>query len=166
MISFSGEGGKRMKGTAGYLTSSTGAFLLAAGLIACSSVQEQTTAPAQKAAPEQAKPAAEAQAPAEAKVGKAETKQTKAKAVEVEGVISSVGQRTITFQVERKGKVREEVVGVDDKTSIEKAGSRVKLKDLQQTDKALINYEPEAYTPATAIKVTGQGTLQKVGGDD
>jgi hypothetical protein len=97
---------------------------------------------------------------------KDEGKKSGPKAVEVEGVISSVGQRTITFQVERKGKVREEVVGVDDKTNIEKAGGKVKLKDLQETDKALINYEPEAYTPALAIKVTGKGELQKVGGDD
>jgi hypothetical protein len=147
------------------LTLTTGALLLAAGLFACSSVQEQTAAPAQKPAAE-AKPVAEAKPPTETKTTKSETKQTKSKAVEVEGVISSVGQRTITFQVERKGKVREEVVGVDDKTNIEKAGSRVKLKDLQESDKALINYEPEAYTPATAIKVTGQGKLQKVGGDD
>jgi hypothetical protein len=93
-------------------------------------------------------------------------KVTKRKAVEVEGVISSVGQRTITFQVERKGKVREEVVGVDDKTNVEKGGNRVKLRDLQETDKALINYEPEAYTPAIAIKVTGRGEVKKVGGDD
>jgi hypothetical protein len=103
------------------------------------------------------------------KEGKAEKKEeTKAakKAVEVEGVISGVGQRTITFQLERKGKVREEVVGVDDKTAIEKGGSNVKLKDLQETDKALINYEPDAYTPAIAIKVLGKGELQKVGGDD
>ena len=155
-----------MKRTTGSLTLSTGALLLAAALIACSTVQEQTSAPAQKSGSAEAKPAAEAKAPAEAKATKSETKQTKSKAVEVEGVISSVGQRTITFQVERKGKVREEVVGVDDKTNIEKAGSRVKLKDLQQTDKAMINYEPEAYTPATAIKVMGQGKLQKVGGDD
>jgi hypothetical protein len=96
---------------------------------------------------------------------KEETKAAK-KAVEVEGVISSVGQRTITFQLERKGKVREEVVGVDDKTNIEKDGSNVKLKDLQETDKALINYEPDAYTPAIAIKVVGKGEIQKVGGDD
>jgi hypothetical protein len=102
------------------------------------------------------------------KEGKAEKKEEKAakKAVEVEGVISSVGQRTITFQLERKGKVREEVVGVDDKTNIEKGGSNVKLKDLQETDKALINYEPDAYTPAIAIKVVGKGEIQKVGGDD
>ena len=155
-----------MKRTTGFLTLSSGSLLLAAGLFACSSVQEQTAAPAQKSGSAQAKPVAEAKPPTEAKATKSETKQTKSKAVEVEGVISSVGQRTITFQMERKGKIREEVVGVDDKTNIEKAGSRVKLKDLQETDQALINYEPEAYTPATAIKVTGQGKLQKVGGDD
>src|SRR5918995_1363291 len=155
-----------MKRTTGFLTLSSGALLLAAGLLACSSVQEQTVAPGKKSPPAQAKPVAEAKPPVEAKATKSETKQTQSKAIEVEGVISSVGQRTITFQVERKGKVREEVVGVDDKTNIEKAGSRVKLKDLQETDKALINYEPEAYTPAAAIKVTGQGKLQKVGGDD
>jgi hypothetical protein len=155
-----------MKRTSGFLTLSAGSLLLAAGLLACSSVQEQTAAPAQKSPSAQAKPAGEAKPATETKATKSETKQTKSKAVEVEGVISSVGQRTITFQVERKGKVREEVVGVDDKTNIEKSGSRVKLKDLQETDKALINYEPEAYTPATAIKVIGQGKLQKVGGGD
>ncbi|HEY2989741.1 MAG TPA: hypothetical protein VGL11_18620 [Candidatus Binatia bacterium] len=90
----------------------------------------------------------------------------KAKDVEVEGVISAVGQRTITFQLERKGKVREEVVGVDEKTDIEKEGQKVKLKDLQEKDKAAIKYEPDAYTPAIAVKVTGKGELQKVGGDD
>ncbi len=94
------------------------------------------------------------------------TKASKTKAVEVQGVISAVGQRTITFQMERKGKVREEVVGVDDKTKIEKGGANVKLRDLETSDLALINYEPEAYTPAIAIKVTGKGTLKKTGGDD
>jgi hypothetical protein len=102
----------------------------------------------------------------EGKAEKNEEAKPAKKAVEVEGVISGVGQRTITFQLERKGKVREEVVGVDDKTNIEKDGSKVKLKDLQETDKALINYEPEAYTPALAIKVVGKGEIQKVGGDD
>jgi hypothetical protein len=129
--------------------------------IACSSVEEKPApapAPAAKPAPAPA-PAA---APAKAESAKA----TKTKAAEVEGVISAVGQRTITFQVERKGKVREEVVGVDDKTKIEKGGANVKLRDLQETDKALINYEPEAYTPALGIKVTGKGKIQKVGGDD
>jgi hypothetical protein len=139
-----------MKGSA-TLWSLSAAMVMSVGLIACGSVQEQPKAPA----PAVAAPAA-----------KAEATKAKVKAVEVEGVISSVGQRTITFQMERKGKVREEVVGVDDKTKIEKAGNAVKLRDLQATDKALINYEPEAYTPALAIKVTGKGEIKKVGGDD
>lgn len=131
-------------------------------VIACSSVPEQPAPkPAAPAAPAVAAPAP---APVPAKTGSA--KASKTKAVEVEGVISAVGQRTITFQLERKGKVREEVVGVDDKTKIEKGGSNVKLRDLQETDKAMINYEPEAYTPALAIKVVGKGVIQKVGGDD
>lgn len=95
-----------------------------------------------------------------------EKKSAKAKDVEVEAVISAVGQRTITFQVDRKGKIREEVVGVDDKTDIEKDGAKVKLKDLQQTDKAMIKYEPDAYMPAQSVKVTGKGELQKISSDD
>src|SRR5262245_13576964 len=129
--------------------------------IACSSVDDKPEPkPTAPAAPAKPAPAPEASAKSEP------AKAAKTKAVEVEGVISAVGQRTITFQLERKGKVREEVVGVDDKTKIEKGGSNVKLRDLQETDKALINYEPEAYTPAIAIKVTGKGEVQKVGGDD
>jgi 3-oxoacyl-ACP reductase-like protein len=143
----------------GFLIGSIGACLLALFVIACSSVEDKP-APVPAAAP--APKAAPAPAPAKAESAKA----AKTKAVEVEGVISAVGQRTITFQVERKGKVREEVVGVDDKTKIDKGGSSVKLRDLQETDKALINYEPEAYTPAIAIKVIGTGKIQKVGGDD
>jgi hypothetical protein len=134
--------------------------------IACSSVEEKEK-PAPAPAASAAKPApAPTPAPAPAPAKTEPTKAAKTKAVEVEGVISAVGQRTITFQLERKGKVREEVVGVDDKTKIEKGGANVKLRDLQETDKALINYEPEAYTPAIAIKVTGKGEIQKVGGDD
>jgi hypothetical protein len=120
---------------------------------------------AQKTEPAKQEPA-KTEKPAKQEAGKSATKQASKKAVEVEGVISSVGQRTITFQVERKGKVREEVVGVDDKTNIEKGGNKVKLRDLQEADKALINYEPEAYTPALAIKVIGKGKVQKVGGGD
>jgi len=154
-----------MKGSTSYLMGFIGAFILAAAVIACTAVEEQPPAAAPKpapAAPSAAQPAKSESAPAKTEVVKA----TKVKAVEVEGVISSVGQRTITFQVERKGKVREEVVGVDEKTKIEKGGGNVKLRDLQQTDKAMINYEPEAYTPAIAIKVTGKGKIQKIGGDD
>ncbi len=135
--------------------------------VACSSVDEQ---PAPKPAPPAVAPAP---APAKTEPAKSEpaakaepAKAAKTKAVDVEGVISAVGQRTITFQVERKGKVREEVVGVDDKTKIEKGGSNVKLRDLEVTDKGMINYDPDAYTPAIAIKITGKGEVQKVGGDD
>jgi hypothetical protein len=148
-----------------------GACLLTIMVIACSSVEDKPAPVPMVAPPPKAAPApAPAPAPAKAESTKAakaeETKAAKTKAVEVEGIISAVGQRTITFQVERKGKVREEVVGVDDKTKIDKGGASVKLRDLQETDKALINYEPEAYTPAVAIKVTGKGEIQKVGGDD
>jgi 3-oxoacyl-ACP reductase-like protein len=141
----------------------TGISFAAVLVFACSSVEEKPTPPP-AAAPKTAPAPAPAPAAAPAKADSA--KASKTKAVEVEGVISAVGQRTITFQLERKGKVREEVVGVDDKTKIEKSGANIKLRDLQETDKALINYEPEAYTPATAIKVTGKGEIQKVGGDD
>ena len=134
--------------------------------IACSSVEEKP-APPPAVAPAPAPKPAPAPAPAKAESAKAEAAKTaKTKAVEVEGVISAVGQRTITFQMERKGKVREEVVGVDDKTKIEKGGSNVKLRDLEATDKGMINYEPDAYTPAIAIKITGKGEVKKVGGDD
>ena len=156
-----------MKGSANTIIGSIAALLLSAWAMACTSVQEQP----KPAAPAVAQPTAPAKpetakAPTQPDSSKAETKAAKTKAVEVEGVISSVGQRTITFQLERKGKVREEVVGVDDKTNIEKDGSKVKLGQLQETDKALINYEPDAYTPATSVKVIGQGKIQKVGGDD
>jgi hypothetical protein len=138
-----------------YAIFSAALFAASAFVAACSSVDDKPAAkPAAPAAPP---PAAAKAEPAKA---------AKTKAVEVEGVISAVGQRTITFQLERKGKIREEVVGVDDKTKIEKGGANVKLRDLQESDQALINYEPEAYTPAIGIKVTGKGKLQKVGGDD
>ncbi len=95
-----------------------------------------------------------------------EKKEKKAKARDVEAVISDVGQRTITFQYERKGKVREEVVGIDDKTDIDRDGTKIKLKDLQATDKVVIKYEPDAYTPALSVKVVGKGEVQKAGGGD
>ena len=146
-------------------TWSGGAVLASLLMLACSSVDDKPAAPAPKpvaAAPAEKPAPAPVPAPAKTEAVKA----TKTKAVEVEGVISAVGQRTITFQVERKGKVREEVVGVDDKTKIEKGGANVKLSDLAATDKGLINYEPEAYTPAIGIKITGKGEIKKVGGDD
>ena len=95
-----------------------------------------------------------------------EKKEKKIKAKDVEAVISSVGQRTVTFQYERKEKIREEVVGIDEKTDIERDGTKIKLKDLQETDKVIINYEPDAYTPAISVKVIGKGELKKAGGED
>jgi hypothetical protein len=163
------QGGKRMTRSANYTIGSITAVLLAVWATACTSVQEQPkpAAPAVAEKPARAEPQeAKKEEPRKQESTKAETKAASKKAVEVEGVISSVGQRTITFQVERKGKVREEVVGVDDKTNIEKGGNKVKLRDLQETDKALINYEPDAYTPANSVKVVGKGEIQKVGGDD
>jgi hypothetical protein len=157
-----------MKGLASNILGSIAALLLAIWALGCTSQEApKAAAPtvAQKTAPLKPEPAKNDQ-PSKEGSTKAETKAAKTKAVEVQGVISGVGQRTITFQVERKGKVREEVVGVDDKTDIEKGGSKVKLKELQATDKALINYEPEMYTPALGIKVIGKGEIQKVGGDD
>jgi hypothetical protein len=150
---------------------SGGAVFASLIMLACSSVDEKPAASAPKpaAAAPAPKPAAPAPAPAPAKTDSAKAeavKATKTKAVEVEGVISAVGQRTITFQMERKGKVREEVVGVDEKTKIEKGGANVKLSDLAATDKGMINYEPDAYTPALGIKITGKGEIKKVGGDD
>src|SRR5262245_47301817 len=144
-----------------FVIGSIGACLLTLGVVACSSVEDKP-APAPAVAPAPKPAPAPAPAPEKTEPAKA----AKTKAVEVEGVISAVGQRTITFQLERKGKVREEVVGVDDKTKIEKGGANIKLRDLQETDKGLINYEPDAYTPAIAIKITGKGEIQKVGGDD
>jgi hypothetical protein len=96
--------------------------------------------------------------------GQEEKKAKKAK--DVEAVISGVGQRTITFQYERKEKIREEVVGIDDKTDIEREGQKVKIRDLQEGDKAVINYEPEAYTPALSVIVIGKGEVKKAGGGD
>jgi hypothetical protein len=153
-----------MKGSANMTIGITAASLVAAWTLACTSVQEQSKPAAQQTAParEQDSKREEAKKQESAKVEKA----AKTKTVEVEGVISSVGQRTITFQVERKGKVRQEVVGVDEKTDIEKGGSKVKLRDLQEADKALINYQPEAYMPANSVKVVGKGEIKKVGGDD
>lgn len=147
-------------------TWSGGALFASLIIFACSSVDDKPAAPAPKpaAAAPAPKPPAAVPAPAPAKTEA--VKATKTKAVEVEGVISAVGQRTITFQMERKGKVREEVVGVDEKTKIEKGGANVKLGDLAATDKGMINYEPDAYTPAVGIKITGKGEIKKVGGDD
>ncbi|MBI4488613.1 MAG: hypothetical protein HY694_05970 [Deltaproteobacteria bacterium] len=96
-----------------------------------------------------------------------EKKAKKAKVREAEVVVSGVGQRTITFQVERKGKVREEVVGIDDQTYIERvAREKITLKDLKEGDKIYLRYEPDAYTSALSVQVVGKGEVKKAGGGD
>jgi len=96
-----------------------------------------------------------------------EKTEKRVKVREVEAVISDVGQRTITFQVERKGKVREEAVGIDDKSYIERISrEKVSLRELQKGDKVYIRYEEGAYTPALSVQVVGKGEVKKAGGGD
>jgi len=128
------------------------------GPLGCGMVQEEEEkAPVQEAkkAPVQ-----------EAKKAPVQEAKKAPKGRDVEAVISAVGQRTITFQLERKGRIRQEVIGIDEKTDIERDGNKIKLKDLQETDKVVIKYEPDAYTPAISVKVVGKGELQKIGGED
>src|SRR3990172_5393457 len=103
---------------------------------------------------------------AQEKKAKEKEKVKAKKTAEVEAVISSVGQRTVTFQYERKGKIREEVVGIDDQTYIERISrENIKLKDLQAEDKVYLRYEAGAYTPALSVQVVGKGKLKKSGGE-
>ncbi|MBI2986092.1 MAG: hypothetical protein HYY45_04910 [Deltaproteobacteria bacterium] len=91
-----------------------------------------------------------------------EKKAKKAKTQAIEAVISSVGQRTITFKYERKGKMREDVVGIDDQTYIEKiAREKISLRELREGDKVYITYEPETYTSAKAVQVVGKEEKKK-----
>ena len=142
-----------MKRPSGYMTLAIAILLSAMGWTACSSVPEPKKSSLVTAAKASTSTAVAA-------------KKSKNRAVQVEGVASFVGQRTVILQVERKGRVREEVVGVDDKAHIEKSGNKANLANLKATDKTLIAYEPEAYTPALSIEVMGVGKIQKVGGDD
>lgn len=92
-----------------------------------------------------------------AKVGK--------RVVEVEAVISDVGEASISYQVEAKGKMAEKMIGIADVTRVEKVDWKpVKIKDLQVGDKAMITiYEdPEdPYFPALSVRVIGKGEVKK-----
>lgn len=93
-----------------------------------------------------------------------EKKAKKAKVQGIEAVISNVGQRTVTFKYERKGKMREDVVGIDNETYIEKiAREKISLKDLKEGDKVYITYEADTYTPAKAVQVVGKEEVKKKG---
>ncbi|MBI4527685.1 MAG: hypothetical protein HY695_28135 [Deltaproteobacteria bacterium] len=94
-------------------------------------------------------------------------KEKKVKVKDQEAVITNVGQRTITYQYDRKGKVREEVVGIDDQTYVERISrEKVTLKDLKTGDKVIIRFEPDTYTPAHSVQVIGKGEIKKAGGED
>jgi len=97
-------------------------------------------------------------------VGAQEKKAKKVKIRETEAVISGVGQRTITYKYERKGKTREEVVGIGEQTYIERISrEKINLKDLREGDKVYIRYEDGAYEPALSVQVVGKEELNKKG---
>ncbi len=93
---------------------------------------------------------------------RAEKTEKKAKISEIEAVISHVGQRTITYKYERNGKMRTDVVGIDEQTQIEGLSKdKLSLKDLREGDKVRLIYEPNAYTPAKSIQVVGKEETKK-----
>jgi hypothetical protein len=76
-----------------------------------------------------------------------------------------VGEATIGYQVERRGRMRTTYIGVADVTRVQKADYRdVALKDLKKGDKALVTLfkDPnDPYFPALSIKVYGKADLTK-----
>ncbi len=83
---------------------------------------------------------------------------------EMDIVISEVGEATIGYQVERRGRMRTTYIGVADVTRVQKADYKdVALKDLKKGDKALVTLykDPDdPYFPALSIKVYGKGELK------
>ena len=79
-------------------------------------------------------------------------------------VISEVGEATVGYQVERRGRMRTRYIGVADVTRVQKADYKdVALKDLKKGDKALVTLykDPDdPYFPALSIKVYGKGALK------
>jgi len=84
---------------------------------------------------------------------------------EMDIVISEVGEATIGYQVERRGRMRTSYIGVADVTRVQKADYKdVALKDLKKGDKALVTLfkDPaDPYFPALSIKVYGKADLTK-----
>ncbi len=80
-------------------------------------------------------------------------------------VISEVGEATIGFQVQRRGRMRTTYIGVADVTRVQKADFKdIALRDLKKGDKALVTLykDPDdPYFPALSIKVYGKGALKK-----
>lgn len=86
--------------------------------------------------------------------------------VDVEAVISEVGEASISYQIQSGEKVQTKMIGVADVTRVEKVQWQpVKVKDLQPGDKALITIyqDPEdPYFPALSVRVIGKGEVKKV----
>lgn len=79
-------------------------------------------------------------------------------------VISQVDEATIGYQVERRGRLRTQYIGIASVTKITKNGKDVSIKDLEKTDKAVVTLykDPDdPYFPALAVKVIGKGELKK-----
>ena len=79
-------------------------------------------------------------------------------------VISEIGEATIAYQTERKGRVNTNYIGIASVTRITKDGQDLTLKDLQKADKVLVTLyqDPDdPYFPALAVKVVGKGELIK-----
>lgn len=90
--------------------------------------------------------------------------------VDIEAVISEVGEASISYQVEVKGKVKDAMIGIADVTRVEKIQWQpVKIKDLEVGDKAVITIyqDPEdPYFPALSVRVIGKGEVKKAKGRD
>lgn len=86
--------------------------------------------------------------------------------VDVEAVISEVGEASISYQIQSGEKVQTKMIGVADVTRVEKVQWQpVKVKDLHPGDKAVITIyqDPEdPYFPALSVRVIGKGEVKKV----
>jgi len=84
---------------------------------------------------------------------------------EMDIVISEVGEATIGYQVEQRGRMSTQYLGVADVTRVQKADFKdVALKDLKPGDKAVVTVykDPDdPYFPVLSIKVYGKGEMKK-----
>ncbi len=79
-------------------------------------------------------------------------------------VISEVGEATVGYQVERRGRLRTSYFGIASITRIKKDGKDLTIKDLKKTDKVIVTLyqDPEdPYFTALTVKVIGTGELMK-----
>ncbi len=83
---------------------------------------------------------------------------------EITVVISEVGEATLGYQVERRGRLRTRYIGIASITRIQKDGKDLTIKDLEKTDKVVVTLyqDPEdPYVPDLSVKVIGKGELNK-----